>query len=75
MGGMFSKSDFNGDISKWDVSNVENMGHMFYESWFTGKNGDISKWDVNKVKYISNMFKGSPLEQNPPKWYNDIINK
>jgi len=75
MGYMFAGSDFNGDISGWDVSNVENMGHMFEYSKFTGENGDISGWNVNKVKYISNMFKGSPLEDNPPKWYNDIRNK
>ena len=39
---MFCKSNFNGDISDWDVSNVINMGYAFF---------------------------GSPLENNPPKWY------
>ena len=29
---LFNKSKFNGDISKWDVSKVINMNHMFYES-------------------------------------------
>ena len=43
---MFSKSQFNGDISKWDVSNVTNMGNMFSKSPF---NGDISNWDVSNV--------------------------
>ena len=41
MYGMFEKSQFNGDISNWDVSNVTNMSEMFYLSKF---NGDISKW-------------------------------
>ena len=26
---MFRRSNFNGDISKWDVSNVEEMNNMF----------------------------------------------
>lgn len=29
---MFYKSNFNGDISKWNVSNVVNMSRMFYDS-------------------------------------------
>ena len=45
---MFSKSSFNGDISKWDVSNVKYMDNMFYNSSFTG---DISLW-VNKPYLI-----------------------
>jgi len=36
---MFSDSEFNGDISQWDVSNVTNMSSMFRYSVF---NGDIS---------------------------------
>ena len=51
---MFFNSQFNGDISKWDVSNVTNMSCMFdYNSQF---NGDISKWDVSNVTDMSNMF-------------------
>ena len=40
---MFSYSRFNGDISKWDVSNVTDMGGMFSNSKF---NGDISVWKL-----------------------------
>ena len=29
MSGLFEESDFNGDISKWNVSNVESMEYMF----------------------------------------------
>ena len=86
---------FNGDISKWDVSNVTNMHCMFTDSKF---NGNISNWNVGKVRRIECMFKNtpfngdlnnwnmdiskmtfedkyqvfdnSPLEKNPPKWYN-----
>ena len=32
MYGMFKDSNFNGDISKWDVSNVKNMKYMFYDN-------------------------------------------
>ena len=45
---------FNGDISKWDVSNVTNMEYMFNMCWeFTG---DLSKWNVSKVEKMECMF-------------------
>ena len=66
---MFCYSEFNGDISNWDVSNVEDMDFMFSESKFTGENGDISKWDVSNVKNMKYMFYDTPLYKNPPKWY------
>ena len=66
---MFVYSEFNGDISKWDVSNVKDMAFMFSKSKFTGENGDIAKWDVSNVKDMQYMFYGSSLEKNPPKWY------
>ena len=49
-------SNFNGDISEWDVSKVRDMSFMFDGSKF---NGDISKWDVSKVKNMSFMFDDS----------------
>ena len=51
---MFSDSNFNNDISDWDVSNVTNMNFMFIGSNFTG---DISKWkipNINELKYFHN---------------------
>ena len=30
MSDLFDKSEFNGDISKWNVSKVENMERMFF---------------------------------------------
>ena len=54
---LFYKSEFNGDISNWDVSNVEDMDYMFcYNSKF---NGDISNWDVSNVKRMNYMFQHS----------------
>ena len=46
-------SNFNGDISEWDVSNVENMSSMFQNCDF---DGDLSKWDVSNVEDMSYMF-------------------
>ena len=66
-GGGFNK--FDGDISKWDVSNVEDTSFMFCSSVF---NGDISKWNVKGDCNVSNMFSDSSLEYKAPKWYYDI---
>ena len=57
--------DFNGDISKWDVSNVTEMDCMFYESHF---NGNISDWDVSNVKGMSGMFSNSKFNGNISDW-------
>lgn len=48
--------EFNGDISGWDVSNVEYMDSMFQGTKF---DGDISKWDVSNVRTMSYMFDNS----------------
>ena len=40
-------AEFNGDISKWDVSSVTDMKNMFNAA--ISFNGDISKWDVSSV--------------------------
>ena len=67
---MFWGSLFNGDISKWDVSSVENMYCMFAASKFEG---DISKWDVSNVTDMEDMFDDSPLKEddNLPVWYEE----
>ena len=45
----------NFDVSKWDVSNVENMSHMFYGySKFEGKG--LENWNVGNVTNMSYMF-------------------
>lgn len=53
MRGMFQNSNFNGNISEWDVSNVIYMTDMFMYSKF---NGDISKWNIRKDCDRRNMF-------------------
>ncbi len=56
---------FNGDISKWDVSNVQNMCMMFYGSQF---NGDISRWNVGKVTEMGWMFAKSQFDDDISEW-------
>ena len=56
MYGLFEYTNFNGDISKWNVSNVTNMNSMFFEC--KSFNGDISKWNVSNVENMSYMFSG-----------------
>lgn len=59
------RSMFNGDISRWDVSNVENMFGLFSHSRF---NGDISKWDVSNVTSMRSMFYNSHFKGDISKW-------
>lgn len=56
---------FNGNISKWDVSNVKNMKEMFACSKF---NRDISEWDVSNVTDMSEMFVCSEFNEDISKW-------
>jgi len=62
---MFSYSEFNQDISQWNVSNVKDMGLMFHESQF---NQDISKWNVSNVINMSGIFGLSKLEHDLSDW-------
>lgn len=48
------------DISKWDVSNVENMDCAFMSTpnkW-TKFNCDLSAWNTKKLKYANHAFSG-----------------
>ena len=54
MFGLFANSKFNGDISRWDVSNVTDISSMFSGCLYF--NGDISKWDVSNVTNMDYMF-------------------
>ena len=46
-------NNFNQDISRWNVSNVENMSQMFYGANSFDKS--INNWDVSNVKYEFNV--------------------
>lgn len=68
MSNLFYKSEFNGDISEWNVSKVENMQYMFAYSRFTGKNGDINNWDISNVDVMYKMFYHSDFNSNIADW-------
>ena len=56
---------FNGNISKWDTSNILRMDFMFSNSIF---NGDISNWDVSSVVRMDSMFSHSKFNQDIANW-------
>jgi hypothetical protein len=67
MSSLFSTiySDFNGNISEWNVSKVKNMSNMFAGSRF---NGNISKWNVSNVENMTEMFAGSEFNGDINEW-------
>ena len=55
MDGMFfGASDFNGEISSWNVSSVTNMSNMFFDA--SSFNRPLNDWNVSSVLYMSSMF-------------------
>ena len=54
MTSLFEGTDFNGNISEWNVSNVKNMSGMFWACKSFDK--DISNLDVSNVTDMSYMF-------------------
>ena len=54
MSNLFERTNFSGDISNWNVSNVKNMSFMFYRCYQF--NSDISLWDVSNVTNMRDMF-------------------
>ena len=53
MSGMFNRSQFNGDISKWNISKVTEMSSMFQDSKF---DKDISNWNIGHIATDSRQF-------------------
>lgn len=54
IGGIFAFDDsFDGDLSGWDVSTIQNMGSAFYGTALTS---DISGWNVSNVTDMAQMF-------------------
>jgi hypothetical protein len=63
---LFSETDtrwFNGDISKWDISNVTSAIYMFCGSAF---NGDISQWAPVNMSDMTGMFELSKFDNPSP---------
>jgi hypothetical protein len=48
---------FNGDISSWNMSRVENTEGMFYAA--ASFNGNISNWDMSHVYQMRSMFRST----------------
>lgn len=63
---MFTKSDFDEDISSWDAHNVETMSNMF--SCNRAFNCGISNWDTSKVSDMNSMFYSSNFNNDISKW-------
>lgn len=66
--GVFYKSNFNGDISGWNVQNVKSMVSMFFDSKFTGKNGMFKLKEGNKVERMNSMFYESDFNVDISDW-------
>jgi len=63
---LFDGSNFNQDISVWNVSGVTNMENMFAVTPF---NQDITGWDVSNVTNMSSMFaSATAFTQNISGW-------
>ena len=55
----YGATNFNCDLSNWDVSNIEQMESMF--AYASGFNQDLSSWDVSNVANFNNIFLGMAL--------------
>lgn len=62
---------FNADISLWKVNNVKNMNNMFAGA--VNFNQNLNNWWVKSNISLKDIFKNTPLQDNPPKWYNKCI--
>ena len=67
---LFFNSNFNGNISKWNVYNVTDMTNIFYESKF---NGDLNNWLPYSLE--SSMLIGIDSECSLPCWSGLETNK
>ena len=67
---VFAFRNYNGDLTKWDVSSATDMNHMFYEN---GKfNRNLGVWDVSKVTdmvRLSFLFLRAAFEARETSWY------
>ena len=70
---MFEQSDFDADLSNWDMSNATNMQSMFRQAkYFSCMRRDIGKWRPNETaKMSTDLFYQCPsLELDVSEWVN-----
>ena len=66
MSHLFEESDFNGDIRKWNVSNVTTMEKMFRKN--KKFEGDLSNWNVSNVTNMEGCFSQTIFNGDISKW-------
>lgn len=62
----YQATNFNSNISHWDVSNVTNMKNMFQRA--ASFNQDISCWDVSNVTSMEGLFESTIFNQPLNPW-------
>ncbi|MEK9593826.1 MAG: BspA family leucine-rich repeat surface protein, partial [Luminiphilus sp.] len=61
----FQASNFNEDITGWDISHVESLRRLFEKTNF---NRDVGKWDTSSVKNLSATFNTTPFNHDIGDW-------
>lgn len=57
---MFRNSNFNNDLSSWNVARVTTFAYMFHQArLFTG--GDLSKWKLQEATNLNDMFNNADV--------------
>ena len=64
--GFAQEQEFNGDISKWNTSQVTTMRSMFWEA--AKFNQDIGKWDTAKVTDMHQIFRNTAFNRDIGEW-------
>ena len=67
---VFLTTNFNGDISAWDVGSGIDFRSMFNNN--SSFNQDIGSWDMSSATNISTMLRNTPFDQDISGW--DITN-
>ena len=69
---MFMETEFNQDISNWNVNNVKYFQFMFAYSKF---NNNINNWNVSNAIDMVSMFANSKFNQDISTWFNKLNKK